>query len=79
MTITQQDVTALWKELRSRVDAGDRFAGLFATHPEGGTLVLSAHVAAAGGIDTLERRMRCPGTSRATGSSRSRTARSAPA
>ena len=54
MTITQQDVTALWKELRSRVDAGDRFAGLFATHPEGGTLVLSAHVAAAGGIDTLE-------------------------
>jgi len=60
MTITQPDVTALWKEIRSRVDAGDRFAGLFATKPEGGPLVLSAHVAvkgegeAGGGIDTLE-------------------------
>ena len=60
MTITQPDVTALWKELQSRVDAGDRFAGLFATKPEGGALVLSAHVAvkgegeAGGGIDTLE-------------------------
>ena len=60
MTITQPDVTALWKELRSRVDAGDRFAGLFATKPEGRPLVLSAHVAvkgegeAGGGIDTLE-------------------------
>ena len=60
MTITQQPVTALWKELQSRVDAGDRFAGLFATKPEGGPLVLSAHVAvkgegeAGGGIDTLD-------------------------
>jgi formate hydrogenlyase subunit 5 len=60
MTVIQPDVTALWKELRSRVDAGDRFAGLFATKPEGGPLVLSAHVAvkgegeAGGGIDTLE-------------------------
>jgi formate hydrogenlyase subunit 5 len=60
MTTTQPDVTALWKELQSRVDAGGRFAGLFATKPEGGALVLSAHVAvkgegeAGGGIDTLE-------------------------
>ena len=60
MTITQPTVTALWKELQSRVGAGDRFAGLFATKPEGGGLVLSAHVAvkgegeAGGGIDTLE-------------------------
>ncbi len=60
MTITQPAVTALWKELQSRVDAGDRFAGLFGTKPEGGVLVLSAHVAvkgvgeAGGGIDTLE-------------------------
>ena len=60
MTITQPAVTALWKELQSRVGAGDRFAGLFATKPEGGALVLSAHVAvkgegeAGGGIDTLE-------------------------
>ncbi len=60
MMITQPAVTALWKELQSRVDAGDRFAGLFATKPEGGALVLSAHVAvkgegeAGGGIDTLE-------------------------
>ena len=45
MTIAQPAVTALWKELQSRVDAGDRFAGLFATKPEGGALVLSAHVA----------------------------------
>ena len=35
MTITQPDVTALWKELQSRVDAGDRFAGLFATRTRG--------------------------------------------
>ncbi len=60
MTITQQDVTALWQELTARVDAGDRFAGLFATSIEGGALILSAHVAvkgegkAGGGIDTLE-------------------------
>ena len=60
MMITQPGVMALWKELQSRVDAGDRFAGLFAAQPEGGALVLSAHVAvkgegeAGGGIDTLE-------------------------
>ena len=60
MTITQPAVTALWDELQARIGAGDRFAGLFATKPEGGALVLSAHVAvkgegeAGGGIDTLE-------------------------
>ena len=60
MTITKPAVTALWKELQSRVGAGDRFAGLFATKTDGGALVLSAHVAvkgegeAGGGIDTLE-------------------------
>jgi len=53
MTMTRPGVTALWDELCSRVKAGDRFAGLFATRT-GGALVLSAHVATAGSIDTLE-------------------------
>jgi formate hydrogenlyase subunit 5 len=47
-------VALLWKEVESRVTAGDRFAGLFATRSPGGTLVLSAHLAVPGGIDTLE-------------------------
>ena len=51
MTITP---ASPWRELTSRVSAGDRFAGLFATRTESGTLVLSAHVATGGGIDTLE-------------------------
>jgi formate hydrogenlyase subunit 5 len=56
MTMTQPSVTALWKELESRVDAGDRFAGLFAARPEtpDAPLAMSAHVATAGGIDTLQ-------------------------
>ena len=55
MTMTQPDVLALWKELESRVAAGDRFAGLFATRAAGHNLVtLSAHLATAGDIDTLE-------------------------
>ena len=135
MTMTQPGVTAPWDELCSRVNRGDRFAGLFATRLEGGTLVLSAHLAVkgegeagGGSIDTLDaplppgavsypaltprlgaafwyervihdrfgvipeghprlapligparrRSTRCPGRSRVTGSSRSRTARSAP-
>jgi formate hydrogenlyase subunit 5 len=45
---------ALWDELTARIGAGDRFAGLFAAQPGGGPLVLSAHVAVPGGIDTLE-------------------------
>jgi formate hydrogenlyase subunit 5 len=55
MTMTQPDVQALWKELESRVAAGDRFAGLFATRAaDRGPVTLSAHVATAGDIDTLE-------------------------
>ncbi len=54
--------TELWGKLISRVAAGDRFAGLFATarpasaNQRGGRplLVLSAHLATADGIDTLE-------------------------
>jgi formate hydrogenlyase subunit 5 len=47
-------VAVVWKEIESRVAAGDRFAGLFATRAADGQLVLSAHVARPGGIDTLE-------------------------
>ena len=54
MTMTQADVAALWEALTARVGAGDRFAGLSGAQPAGGPLVLSAHVATAGGIDTLE-------------------------
>jgi formate hydrogenlyase subunit 5 len=54
MTVTQADVTALWDELCSRVNRGDRFAGLFADGPAGGSVVLSAHLATATGIDTLD-------------------------
>jgi formate hydrogenlyase subunit 5 len=43
-----------WEKLGSRVAGGDRFAGLFATRAANGTLVLSAHVTAPDGIDTLE-------------------------
>ncbi len=54
MTVTQADVATLWEALTARVGAGDRFAGLSGAQPAGGPLVLSAHVATAGGIDTLE-------------------------
>jgi formate hydrogenlyase subunit 5 len=54
MTMTRPGVTALWDELCARIHSGDRFAGLFATKPDSGPLVLSAHVATAGGIDTLD-------------------------
>jgi Ni,Fe-hydrogenase III large subunit len=57
-------VKALGDEIESRVDVGDRFAGLFATRPtqaagsvgvfESTPITLSAHVATPGGIDTLE-------------------------
>jgi formate hydrogenlyase subunit 5 len=47
-------VAVVWKEMQSRVAAGERFAGLFATRAADGQLVLSAHVAVPGGIDTLE-------------------------
>jgi formate hydrogenlyase subunit 5 len=46
---------ALGDKIESRVDVGDRFAGLFATRPtKEAPLTLSAHVATPGGIDTLE-------------------------
>jgi Ni,Fe-hydrogenase III large subunit len=54
MTVTQADVGTLWDELAARTGAGDRFAGLSGARPDGGPLVLSAHVATAGGIATLE-------------------------
>jgi formate hydrogenlyase subunit 5 len=54
-TMTQPDVLALWEELESRIAAGDRFAGLFATPTtDGAAVTLSAHVATDDGIDTLE-------------------------
>ena len=47
-------VTVLWEDIELRVAAGDRFAGLFATRlPPVGPLMLSAHLAVPGGIDTL--------------------------
>ena len=60
--VTEAGITGLWEKLASRVAAGDRFAGLFATARPARTaspgvppvLVLSAHVAAGGGIDTME-------------------------
>jgi len=54
MTVTQADAGTLWEELAARVAAGDRFAGLFGTRSEGAPLVLSALVATANNIDTLE-------------------------
>ncbi len=52
MTMTQPDVRALWAELEARVAAGGRFADLFVTTQDG--VALSAHVATAGDVDTLE-------------------------
>jgi formate hydrogenlyase subunit 5 len=55
MTTTEPDVQALWKDLEARVAAGDRFAGLFATQvTDHGPVTLSAQVATAGDIETLE-------------------------
>jgi Ni,Fe-hydrogenase III large subunit len=63
-TIMRPGVKALWDEVESRAAAGDRFAGLFATRPAevagsvglagSAPLTISAHMATAGGIDTLE-------------------------
>lgn len=53
VTTTDPGVLALWESLESRIADGDRFAGLFAAH-RNGAVVLSAQVAAPGGIDTLE-------------------------
>jgi Ni,Fe-hydrogenase III large subunit len=59
---TEAGVTELWQKLAARIAAGDRFAGLFAAvrprhSSDAGAqtaLVLSAQVAAGGGIDTME-------------------------
>ncbi len=47
------DIPALWDEVTTQVAAGRRFAGLFAT-ARPGCLLLSAHLAGPGGIETLE-------------------------
>jgi formate hydrogenlyase subunit 5 len=54
MTLAKPDVLALWDELESRVAAGDRFAGLFARAADYGPVTLSAQLATAGDVDTLE-------------------------
>ncbi|HEY1320653.1 MAG TPA: hypothetical protein VGF32_10420 [Streptosporangiaceae bacterium] len=54
MTVTQAGAGTLWEELAARVAAGDRFAGLSGARRADGPLVLSAYLATAGGIDTLE-------------------------
>jgi formate hydrogenlyase subunit 5 len=62
LTEAGAEVERLWEKLGARVAAGDRFAGLFAAirpWPTAGPertpgLVLSAHLAVTGGIDTLE-------------------------
>jgi formate hydrogenlyase subunit 5 len=52
---TEPDVQALQKDLEARVAAGDRFAGLFATRTaDHDPVVLSAHVATVGDIETLQ-------------------------
>jgi formate hydrogenlyase subunit 5 len=58
MTMTQPDVLALWKELESRVATGDRFAGLFAARAvDHNVITLSAYLATAGDVHTLEVRL----------------------
>jgi formate hydrogenlyase subunit 5 len=54
-TIMQPGVKALWDEVESRVNAGDRFSGLFGTRlAPADPLTLSVHVTTADGVDTLE-------------------------
>src|SRR3984885_5331062 len=53
ITSTEPTVTALRDTLRSRVAAGERFAGVFAARRDGG-VTLSAHLAGPDGIDTIE-------------------------
>ncbi len=55
MTTTEPDMQALRKDLEARVATGDRFAGLFATRTaDHDPVVLSAHVATVGDIETLQ-------------------------
>ena len=53
ITSTEPSVIALWDTLATRIDRGDRFAGLFAV-PRNGAVMLSAQVATSGSVDTLE-------------------------
>ena len=53
ITSTERSVTALWDALGARVERGERFAALSAARRDG-AVTLTAHVAAAGRIDTLE-------------------------
>ncbi len=55
MTTTEPGVQTLWQDLQARVAAGERFAGLFAARPAAGQPVtLSAHIATADDIQTLD-------------------------
>jgi formate hydrogenlyase subunit 5 len=53
ITSTEPSVGALWEALEFRIARGERFAGLFADRRDGG-ITLSAQVAVADGIDTME-------------------------
>jgi formate hydrogenlyase subunit 5 len=53
ITSTEPTVGALWDTLGTRIHRGERFAGLFASRRDG-SVTLTAHVAAPGGIDMLE-------------------------
>jgi formate hydrogenlyase subunit 5 len=53
ITSTERSVTALWDALGARIDRGERLAALSAARRDG-VVTLTAHVAAAGRIDTLE-------------------------
>jgi formate hydrogenlyase subunit 5 len=53
ITSTEPSVGALWDALEFRLARGERFAGLFAGRRDGG-ITLSAQVAVADGIDTME-------------------------
>ena len=53
ITSTEPSVGALWEALEFRIARGERFAGLFADRRDGG-ITLTAQVAVADGIDTME-------------------------
>ncbi|MGD0244433.1 MAG: hypothetical protein ABSB59_29490 [Streptosporangiaceae bacterium] len=53
VTSTEPSVGALWEALEFRIARGERFAGLLADRRDGG-ITLSAQVAVADGIDTME-------------------------
>ncbi len=53
MRVTGDTVTGLWDRLAGEVAAGRRFGGLFGTARPGG-LLLSAHLAGAGGVTAID-------------------------